>query len=278
MTHKYKTKFCRLIVTIIFLTVYLYYPSQAQQKSTPVILGQKYQLHSSVLDEERSFFVHLPANYKKNLKRYPVLYILDAEWIPAYAGAIATTGHLFNYGSMPRVIVIGICNYKNHHNRDTIPAVVNDRPGSGGSDRFLKFITTELMPHINKSYRTKSYNILYGGSNAGLLTVYAFITQSLHFNACIASSPMIGHCSDFIYARSKSFLKRIIPENRHLFMIYGSNDFPRCVNYTANFFNYLNNKTKGRFKVEMKIIANGGHVPFASAYHGLRAIFFSGDK
>ena len=134
------------------------------------------------------------------------------------------------------------------------------------------------MPHINKSYRTKSYNILYGGSNAGLLTVYTFLTQSLHFNACIASSPMIGHCADYIYAHSKSFLKRTIPENRHLFMIYGSNDFPRCVNYTADFFKYLNNKTKGRFKVEMKIIANGGHVPFASTYHGLSAIFSSWDK
>ena len=46
----------------------------------PVAIGQRYQVHSEVLNEDCGYRVYLPASYSwASNRRYPVLFLLDGE-------------------------------------------------------------------------------------------------------------------------------------------------------------------------------------------------------
>ncbi len=57
-----------------------------------------------------------------------------------------------------------------------------------GADKFLDFITSELIPEVEKDYKTTT-RILNGHSFCGSFTVYALIHKPRHFDCYIASSP-----------------------------------------------------------------------------------------
>jgi hypothetical protein len=222
------------------------------------------------LNEDRTILVHLPEGYSVSRSSYPVLYVLDADWEVLFAHAATTAAYLNEFGLIPKVIVVGIINTV--RNRDMIPVKLADRPHSGGSDRFLGFITKELMPHVKDTYRTEPYRILYGGSNAGLFALYAFLEEPQELDASIASSPMIGHCRDEIYRRTEAMFERKGRSGGYLYMIYGEDDFPKVVDFVPDYHRFLETKDPS-FSHETQILADEGHVPFTSLYSGLRFLF-----
>ena len=46
------------------------------------------------------------------------------------------------------------------------------------------------------------------------------------FDACIAGSPMIGHCAEYMQELAKDYAKRTPSKNNILYMIYGTEDSP----------------------------------------------------
>jgi uncharacterized protein len=54
--------------------------------------------------------------------------------------------------------------------------------------KFLDFITSELIPYVERDYKIK-IRILFGHSFGGAFTIYAMINKPAHFNYFIASSP-----------------------------------------------------------------------------------------
>ena len=163
-------------------------------------------LYSRVLGEDRQIFIRTPKTYwESKHTSYPVLYILDTERGSYWSNAVATVDSLSTAETISEMILIGIHN--TDRNRDMIPEEVAHRPGSGGSDEFLQFITHELNPFIESQYRTTRFTILYGGSNAGLFTAYAMLASQDVIQAGIAASPMIGHCSDFMFDHAEKRLR-----------------------------------------------------------------------
>jgi len=70
-------------------------------------------------------------------------------------------------------------------------ARVNANPTSGGGDHFLDFIQKELMPQIEKRYRTSCYRVFAGHSLGGLMVIHTLITRPDLFQAYIAVSPSL---------------------------------------------------------------------------------------
>lgn len=257
-------------VTAVFLLATT--PVTAAQ-GQPVRFGKIYSFQSQVLNEKRIFSVNLPRDYANGRQSYPVIYVLDGNWQALTALAVGTVDYLNQMARTPKAIVVSVFN--TNRNRDMIPQSVVHRAGSGGSDKFLEFLTAELMPHIIKKYRTRPFHILYGGSNAGLLAVYAFIKKPHHFQACLASSPMIGHCTTFIYRHTRQFLQQKGPGNRCLYMIYGQRDYRRATDTIPTYYNFLVKNNPGTYTVGMKMITDDGHVPYTSFFYGLKFIFSS---
>ncbi|WP_237601610.1 alpha/beta hydrolase [Aequorivita vitellina] len=78
---------------------------------------------------------------------------------------------------MPETIIVTIENVDRR--RDfTVTKIKTKRPNTGGGGRkFLSFIEKELIPHIDKNYRTESHRTLIGHSLGGLLTLNAYMTK-----------------------------------------------------------------------------------------------------
>lgn len=229
------------------------------------------KIRSPILNEERTLSIALPQDYNKSHKAYPVLYILDAEALNEFADAVSTVKKLEAEGVGPKMIIVGIWN--TNRNRDMIPVSVSHRPQSGGSQKFLEFITDELKPYVKQNYRTTDYSVLYGASNAGLFSVYALFQSPDAFDGIIASSPMIGHCPEHIQKKAEEFVRREQIKNCALYMIYGTEDSQRVTAYVPDFHEFLKSKAPRGFVSQLKILEGEGHVPKSSKLRGLRYVF-----
>jgi len=83
--------------------------------------------------------------------------------------------------------------------RDITPRKVVQQINSGGGDAFIEFIVSELIPYIESTYRSAQYRILFGGSLAGMFTIYALFSRPESFNAYIASRPALNSTDDYTW-------------------------------------------------------------------------------
>jgi predicted alpha/beta superfamily hydrolase len=174
-------------------------------------------IKSQVLGEDRLILIRTPAGYEGAKQRYPVLYMTDGTDIGHVA---ATAEFLASLDRMPQVIVVGITN--TDRVRDLTPSKPKDGgkdvATSGGADKFLEFIETELVPQIDKTYRTEPCRLIAGHSLGGLLAMHAFATRNHLFNFYIASSPSLWWDNEFVIRETEEFLKAHKDLNQTIFM------------------------------------------------------------
>jgi predicted alpha/beta superfamily hydrolase len=199
--------------------------SVAQVPAPPV--PQRLVVHSNVLNEDRVIWVRMPAAAQGKKESYAVLYMTDAD---ANVNEIGSTiDFLASTNFMPPLIVVGIAN--TDRNRDLTPShagvkhsdgTVDPIPTSGGADKFLDFIQTELVPEIEKRYATHPYRIFAGHSLGGLFGVYALFSRPELFNACIATSPSLWWDDFRVLHQAQEFFAKQKEFNRVLFFALGN--------------------------------------------------------
>lgn len=158
------------------------------------------RLHSTILGEERAALIRLPRHYARDRSaRYPVLFKLDGgNGLERYDDAIDI---LSCAGAMPDLIVVAIPNARDQRNRDMTPARLHQDfdvtgkmgPGEmGRGDRFLEFLEKELIPHLERRYRTAPPRILAGHSRSALLVLESLLSKPDLFEArFIFSAPLL---------------------------------------------------------------------------------------
>lgn len=156
-------------------------------------IGTSARIWSKTLKERRRILVYLPDDYRDRSRRFPVLYLLDAE--NQFHHSTGIVQFLAAQRRIPELIVIGITN--TDRDRDLTPPTstvkdLEDNPTAGGGDRFLTFLVEELAPWVESHYRTSPFRILVGHSYGGLLNIYALTTRPKDFQANIVISPAVG--------------------------------------------------------------------------------------
>ena len=135
--------------------------------------------------------VSVPTSYATSNKSYPVLYVLDGT----LNGELVTgmLNRMQNSGGANEHIIVGIDSQ--NRLRDFAPTINTDPRGpvgeGGGADAFLDYIESDLMPSINKQYRTNNHNVIAGHSIAGLLVIHAFHSRPSLFQGHLAFSPAV---------------------------------------------------------------------------------------
>ncbi|MBC7862284.1 MAG: alpha/beta hydrolase [Bacteroidia bacterium] len=159
------------------------------------------KMYSKAVNDTFTVFISLPEGYDANKQiKYPVVYFSDANlYFEIYSSLQKKYSEV---GLLAPCILIGI-GYKDFNtmdslrNRDlTFPAAIPEyeMSVSGGADKFLSFITSDLVSAIDSSYRTdENRRILTGHSLGGYFALFA-LQQSLKskntiFSAYIAASP-----------------------------------------------------------------------------------------
>lgn len=194
----------------------------------PTDTVERIVLKSRVLGEERPILVRLPAGYRGSPERYPVLYLTDGDGHLRHT--TASIAYLAGLGQCPELIVVGIPNTE--RTRDLTPteraapaggaptggAPGSAKPAGGGADRFLRFIETELMPEVERKYRTAPYRILAGHSLGGLFAVHALVSRGELFHAYWAVSPALGWGGQSMVKQAESRFRGGWEGKRSLFL------------------------------------------------------------
>lgn len=172
---------------IALLLLLLSYASA--QAAEPLAIGQHYQLRSQVLGEDRSYRVYLPATYNwATNRRYPVLFLLDGQ--TRFGHGATSVDTLAASGDIPEMIVVGIDSTRPV--RDFTPTSWEAIPGGGSADKFKSFLSTELLPTIEKEYRTNGFRILSGQSLGGLFVLHCLSAEPALFQGYMAITPDLG--------------------------------------------------------------------------------------
>jgi predicted alpha/beta superfamily hydrolase len=262
--------FTRITCVGLFLMGFIFLACNRQNDSM-MVLAKKERMFSKVLNEERTLNVYLPRGYKMSLQKYPVLFVLDADNMITMARIVGTTGEQSESGNIPEMIIIGIQNVDRE--RDMFPVRVDYWPNSGLADKFLQFLSEELIPYVDRHYRAENFRLLYGASNAGLFVVHTLFNQPDLFSAYIASSPTVGWCYEFIFEEARVHLEPNKSLNKFLYMIWGRNDMDAVTRAVPYLEKIIKEEAPGDLKWASRVIEDEGHVPYASLFKGFRFVF-----
>ncbi|HXR16041.1 MAG TPA: alpha/beta hydrolase-fold protein [Terriglobales bacterium] len=273
-----KPVFCRL--AFLALTLCLLSTIVAAQDMAPPV-PQKLTLLSSILNEDRVVWVRTPRGYDQGRGPMPVLYLTDG---PDHINEIGSTiDFLAQHDRMPSLIVVGIAN--TDRIRDLTPSHSDAKgpdgkvtdPTSGGGDRFFDFIQNELMPEIEKRYRTAPYKIFAGHSLGGLMAIHILVTRSDMFQAYIAVSPSLWWDDQRSLHQAQDFFAARGELSKTLFFSLGNED-NSTVPMRASFEEFqktLTDKTPKDFHWDSAhyLDEDHGSTVLRAHYAGLRTVF-----
>ena len=165
-----------------------------------ICIGKKHSLYSTVLQEERNYWIHLPDNYGRDTtQHYQVIYLLDGDAFFHSVVGISRTFTTVKGRHLPPSIIVGVLNVD--RTRDLTPtasAAGRDGkiapgaiPQGGGSELFSRFLTEELRSVIDNTYRTNGKNMLIGHSYSGLFTLNTFLRHTDLFDTYLAVDPSL---------------------------------------------------------------------------------------
>lgn len=193
----------KLLLAVILIS-FLGYSQQNIQ------IGVTGSIHSRILNEDRMLDIHLPKDYGKSQKTYPVLFLLDSYY--NFEHAVGTVNYLILNELIPEMIIVGVRNTR--RNRDFTPqsnnlktSDVHRLPNRGGANQFIGFLSKELIPFVDKTYRAAPYRILVGHSLGGLFNTYSFFKEPELFNAYLTISPSLWYLNDLLKKDLDQILK-----------------------------------------------------------------------
>ncbi|WP_303316351.1 alpha/beta hydrolase-fold protein [Flavivirga abyssicola] len=150
----------------------------------------KYEtIQSSKLGEDRELKIQLPRGYKTNTdKAYPLFIVLDGDYL--FEAVVGNVDYYSYWEDMPESIVVGI-NQIDKRFDDCMYSEQNSLPIDTGA-AFYEFIGLELIPYIEKKYRTTNFKVAVGhGETANFINYFILKPQPL-FQGYITVSPELA--------------------------------------------------------------------------------------
>ncbi|MFX0096484.1 MAG: alpha/beta hydrolase-fold protein [Candidatus Hodarchaeota archaeon] len=240
-------------------------------KNDEIVIGKFDSLYSEIMDEKRKFIIQLPDEYEESGEKYPVVYLLNADYETYFVNGASTISYMADMGRIPHTIVVGIPTPD--HGKDLFPFKVENRVTVAAAKKFLGFLTDELIPHIEREYRTQPFRILIGQSNGGLFTVYALLERPEAFNAYIAGSPMLGWGTKKICQMAQKSFRKQTMKGRFLYMSYGDRDYKHVIFAVPEFVRLLEKQGPDGLRWQSVILEGEGHTPLSTVYNGLTFVF-----
>ena len=179
---------------------------QIKTDSVKVSTGITFNLHSKTLGEDRNIMIGLPDGYEKSTKKYPVFYLLDGQWCFSFTKQMVDWESRTRYGMMPEMIIVSLNTGGDNRTRDLTPTQDKNNKSGGGADKLYQFIKEELIPFVDKNYRTYNYRILGGTSFGGVFVMNAFHRDPRFFNGYISLSPSMWWDNNILLDRTKDLL------------------------------------------------------------------------
>lgn len=143
-------------------------------------------IYSEKLGEDRQIKILLPRGYSDDdAQKYPLIVVFDGDYLFELV-----TGNVEYYSyweDMPEAIVVGVKQADTRFD-DSMYSEQNSLPIEKGAD-FFEFIGMELVPYMDKNYKTENFRVAVGhGETANFINYYLLKDVPL-FQAYIVVSP-----------------------------------------------------------------------------------------
>ena len=239
-------------ITFLFLAIV----SVAAQLPSPAAgTIRRIENFKSKFVDARNVDVWLPDGYT-SAKKYAVLYMHDGQmlfdakttWNKQEWGVDETAGKLIGEHRVRDFIVVGISNNGEYRHSEYFPAktldfltpetrdviVQKQLKGKPRADDYLRFVTSELKPYIDKTFSTRAGRddtFILGSSMGGLISIYALCEYPQIFGGAAAisthlpliSAELIGRDADTIAAGFREYLDKTLPkaDSRRIYFDHG---------------------------------------------------------
>lgn len=178
---------------------------------------------SKILGNKRTLRILLPEGYDKDSRaRYAVFYMHDGQnlfdgmtsFIPNKEWRVdETTYALAKSKLVEPLIVVGIDNAGAARGDEYLPTqdTLNNTKLGGQADGFTRFVVEEVMPYVNKTFRTKTgpTDTGVGGSSfGGVISLHMALTRSDVFGKAAVFSPSLWWDNKVMIQRVKDLAQR----------------------------------------------------------------------
>ena len=207
-------------------------------------------ISSKVLHEDRTVYIHYPKQDSTNLnKRFPVLYLMDGESHFDMLSQYTDYMSRWDVNVIPEMIIVGIVNTKRTRDLTPTESIINyfGKPDtstiswmkpSGGNEPFLQFIREELMPYVERHYKTQPFKIFAGHSFGGIASINCMLTHPDMFSAYIAISPSFWWDREYVIRLADKKLVKGAVLNKILFYSDASEGVTDSSSYHTNLLKF----------------------------------------
>lgn len=175
------------------VVVWFSFTLNAFSQSTASKQVTTFSIKAPQLNTTKKICLYLPKNYNLTSKKYPVIYMFDAQNLfdakTSYAGEWNIDEKLDSLTA--KVIVVGI-EHGNDKRIEELTPYKNEKHSGGKADETIDFIMKTLKPEIDKKYRTNpnaKHTTIMGSSLGGLTAFYATIKYPEVFGKAGVFSP-----------------------------------------------------------------------------------------
>ncbi|MEM9052292.1 MAG: alpha/beta hydrolase-fold protein [Bacteroidota bacterium] len=257
------------ILVAVVLTIYI-----VDSSDTPSSFNT-HIVQSKVLNEEREIIVRTPRGYSSDSsENYPVIYVFGGNSLTFSISndldLLIRTGH------SKRALVVGVPNISQEtRQRDLTPPFLKqdldekDSP-QGQADFYLNFVETEVIPLIEKNYRTSSERVAVGHSREGLMVMYSIMVKPKLFNGHLALSPALWREENHFVDVFRAFIQESDTIPSKVFLTMGELEVDKMKNafdLTADILKASSEKANYRSLYFSK--ANHGTNPYLTSSIGL---------
>jgi predicted alpha/beta superfamily hydrolase len=277
--------FTKLLKIVFALTsLFLFSNSMFSQKTAPKtrITEPDHTITSKIMEKEYQLYISFPKSYStKDTISYPVLYVLDGHYsYPFFKGV----QNLMNPSeSLEEVIIVGIGegldfeswlinrSYYFTPSRDTLwerdaekrYPISKGSLTTGGAPEFLESIKTEIVPFIDKNYKTNNDRGISGWAFGGLFTAYCFINSDGYFTRFGINTPTLWWNNNEILNQAVLRFSENetwdIPPTK-VFISVGTIDKPSMIPSMLTFCTQLENSAYKNINIEQHIFDKETHV------------------
>ena len=186
----------------------------------------KYEtIESAKLGETRELKIQFPRGYDANSdKRYPLFIVLDGDYL--FEAVAGNVDYYSYWEDMPAAIVVGINQYDKRYN-DCMYSEQNSLPIETGAN-FFEFIGIELIPYLEKKYKTANFRIAVGHGETANYINYFLLKPNPIFSGYITISPELA-------PKMLDYLPEVlgkIPSKTFYYLANTNNDSPSIIKMT----------------------------------------------
>jgi len=234
-------------------------PTLAGQATSPdtlsgdvLPLSRVHRIASAINGRRYVLTVARPGGYAEGRSsdstRYPVLYIMEES-----AGAflrMTVPGFRFTHGSQNSgLIIVGVSPAPSPSGAPSVTALSKmdlspppfpfadsaltrlqkEVPGAGGAPLFVRVLREEIIPFVERTYRTTSDRGILGMSFSGMFTAYVLFAAPELFTRYAMVSPSLWWNEGSIFRMEEAFANRAPELPKTVYLSTGSNEWPNDI-------------------------------------------------